>query len=174
MCRVAAPLRVASSWFGRRAARRGAARRGAAPRGATSRVAACHTSRARTLYFIALLVPLAARPATSFITKSRSLKLQNKNWVALISRRPHTSSTRTIRDQKSQRKCSPSIAARSRAQAASGCRRALATAIHGGISLTIYSLAGVRGIGARLRDSRGSRGSRGAPLPTRGLEARLG
>ena len=57
---------------------------------------------------------------------------QNKIWVSLTSRRPHTSSTRTRRDQKSQRKCSPSAVARSRAQAASGCRRARATAVHGG------------------------------------------
>jgi hypothetical protein len=30
---------------------------------------------------------------------------QNKIWVSLASRHPHTSSTRTRRDKKSQRKC---------------------------------------------------------------------
>ena len=71
---------------------------------------------------------------------------QNKIWVSLTSRRPHTSSTRTIRDQKSQRKRSPSTAARSRAQAASGCRRARSTAVHGGAEPAVAALVGASGV----------------------------
>ena len=71
---------------------------------------------------------------------------QNKIWVSLTSRRPHTSSTRTRRDQQSQRKCSPSAVARSRAQAASGCRRARATAIHGGAEPAVAALMGASGV----------------------------
>ena len=72
---------------------------------------------------------------------------QNKIWVSLTSsRRPHTSSTRTRRDQKSQRKRSPSTAARSRAQAASGCRRARSTAVHGGAEPAVAALVGASGV----------------------------
>jgi hypothetical protein len=71
---------------------------------------------------------------------------QNKIWVSLTSRRPHTSSTRTRRDQQSQRKCSPSAVARSRAQAASGCRRARATAVHGGAEPAVAALVGTSGV----------------------------
>jgi hypothetical protein len=71
---------------------------------------------------------------------------QNKIWVSLTSRRPHTSSTRTIRDQKSQRKRSPSTAARSRAQVASGCRRARSTAVHGGAEPAVAALVGASGV----------------------------
>jgi len=78
---------------------------------------------------------------------------QNKIWVALTSRRPHTSSTRTRRDQKSQRKCSPSAAARSQAQAASGSRRARATAIHGGAESAVVALVGASGV-KMMRDGR--------------------
>jgi len=58
----------------------------------------------------------------------------------------HTSSTRAGRDQTSQRRCSPSAVARSRAQAASGCRRARATAIHGGAESAVAALVGASGV----------------------------
>jgi hypothetical protein len=60
--------------------------------------------------------------------------------------RTHLQHPRPRRDQKSQRKCSPSAAARSRAQAASGCRRARATAIHGGAESAVAALVGASGV----------------------------
>ena len=56
--------------------------------------------------------------------------------------------------QKTQRKRSPSSAARSEAHAASRCRRARSTAVHGGAELAVAALAGASGVnhGDMLRD----------------------
>ena len=56
--------------------------------------------------------------------------------------------------KKTQRKLSPSSAARSEARAASRCRRARSTAVHGGAEQAVAALAGASGVnhGDMLRD----------------------